>query len=37
MISESGAGESKGTELSAVVPAFNEEQGLAAFLDCCSG
>ena len=32
MISKSGAGESDGVELSVVVPAFNEEQGIAAFL-----
>ena len=32
MIAESSAGESKGTEPGAPVPAFNEEQGIAAFL-----
>jgi glycosyltransferase involved in cell wall biosynthesis len=44
MISISSAGESNGPELSVVVPAFNEEQGISVFLErlfgvlrsCCS-
>jgi hypothetical protein len=37
MIAGSSAGESKRTELGAVVPAFNEEQGIAAFLELLFG
>ncbi len=33
MIAESDSGERKGTERSAVIPAFNEERGIAAFLE----
>src|SRR5512143_2889223 len=33
MISDRNAPENKGTELSVIVPAFNEAQGIAAFLD----
>ena len=37
MISESSAADGKGCELSVVVPAFNEEQGIAAFLELLFG
>lgn len=37
MIPESGAGESRVVELSVVVPAFNEEQGIATFLELLFG
>ena len=37
MISDRNAAESKGTELSVIVPAYNEAQGIAAFLDVLFG
>ncbi|MDO8700069.1 MAG: glycosyltransferase, partial [Deltaproteobacteria bacterium] len=37
MITESNAGENKGVELSVLVPAFNEEQGIAVFLELLFG
>lgn len=37
MIAQAGAGEGMDVELSVVVPAFNEEQGIAAFLELLFG
>ena len=37
MIAESGGAENNAAELSVVVPAFNEEQGIAAFLEMLFG
>jgi glycosyltransferase involved in cell wall biosynthesis len=37
MISDRNAFENKGTELSVIVPAFNEAEGIAAFLDVLFG
>ena len=37
MISDRSAPENGGTELSVIVPAFNEAQGIAAFLDVLFG